>query len=246
MENQETATKKFVKDWVNKQNKEGETVLLIGDAPKQLNAVEPNQLRLSGTINAPAEFYNKLKDLHDKNKCHVIYNIKNGTILLVVDENFNKVNTEVKGTMIKNPDLQELKINHNYKYGVKELMQTLKFNRLLFANQEENMKVVMQLQNFKAKVEKEITNMDDQRGNEAITKIQKLETGLQERFVLETEIYKGTPKKRFEVEILCQITSNDLQVWLESRELKEIEQKAAEEEIQKQLTYFSDVVCIEQ
>lgn len=219
-----------------------------GTAPKLLDELKPNKVRHEGLIVAPKAFFEKRKSLHDKNKCHVIVDRHEGTILLVVDENFDEVNTHVLGTVMRNPELDPFQINQGSAglFEIKELMQTLKFNRIHFANKDENMKIVTNLQNFKAKAEQSYAAIDDQRGNTERSVITKLESDLAEAFVLEMPIYKSGEKKKFKVDILCQATSGGVRVYLESRELHELEVTAKNELLDEQLKAFEEIVVIEQ
>jgi len=241
-----TAVKQFMADYKFQPGEEGKVLTIrVGDAPKLLDEVKPNNVRLSGVISAPSAFYNKRKHLHNKDECHVIFDKSAGTIKLVVNETVTLSNYEVTGTVIKNPDLDDFGINEQKVFSVKELMQVLKFNRVHFVDKDDNAKIVASLQNFKAVVEKTIEDHNDQRGNENKQKIQKLETGLKENFVLAMPLYKGGDTKTFTVDILCQITDGGIVVWLESRDLKELGVNSMNAIIDSELKNFEEIVCIE-
>lgn len=239
-------SEKFVSDNFL-QNDEGKVITIReGVAPKLLDAIKPNKVHLTGIISAPSEFYNKRKDLHDKNKCHVIFDKNKGVIKLIVDEQFSNDNYEVSGKIEDNPDLSQFKINTSHLFGIKELMQLLKFNRLFFVDKEANQKIVLSLQNFKAKVEKTIADTSDLRGNDEKTRLTKLEHDLEENFKLEIPIHKGGNKSIFQVDICVSASSADVNVWLESKELKELQDSCKDSIINKELANFKDIVCIEQ
>ncbi len=238
--------KSFVADNILKEDEGKVLVIRQGDAPKQLDLIKPNKVHVSGTISAPSEFYGKRKDLHNKNKCHVLYNKNAGTITLIVDEQFENDNYKITGTIQENPDLKQFKINTNHMFGVKELMQLLKFNRVFFVDKEANAKIVLSLQNFKAKIEKTLSDTSDLRGNDEKTRLTKLEHELEENFKLEIPIHKGGNKVIFQVDICVSASSSDVQVWLESKELKELQDSCKDGIIKDELTHFEELVCIEQ
>lgn len=241
------AVRKFMADNMNKADESTPGVLTIreGAAAKQLDAIKPNKVHISGTIKAPSEFYEKRKSLHDPNKCHILYDKVSATITLVVDEQFENDNYMIKGSLIANPDLEPFKINKNHLFTVKELMQVLKFNRIHFADKDKNAVVVTHLQQFKANIEKEINNADDGRGNQNIGKTQTLKAELTESFILSMPIYKGEPSKTFSVDIGFQVTDASVNIYLESRDLKELQVSAAESVMSTELAKFKDIVCIE-
>jgi len=63
------------------------------------------------------------------------------------------------------------------------------------------MKLVKDLRNFTAKINKELESFKDDRANYALKKSQVVETNLPASFILVVPIFKGQPKESFEVEI---------------------------------------------
>ena len=243
----EQTKSKFVADNVLPQI-EGTTVIFReGPAPKLLDPIKPNKVELNGVITAPSEFYKKRKDLHDPNKCHIVFDRHKGTITLVVDEQFANDNYKVSGQVTYNPDLLEFQINaKNKTFSIKELLDTLKFRRMFFAEKSVNEKIVTSLYNFKGKIEKTIEETTDLRGNDTKVKITTLTHDLEKDFILSMPVYKGGSPMDFRVEICIEATSGDVRVWLESKELKEIEQKSLDLIIDAELEHFKEIVCIEQ
>lgn len=241
----ETIIKSFASDLMNS-NDEGNVIIIReGAAPKQLDAVKPNKVHIKGVISAPSEFYNKRKHLHNADKCHVIYDKNAGSISLILDEQFENDNYKVIGTITDNPDLNVFKINQEHLFGIKELMGILKFNRVHFVDKEANAKIVLSLQNFKGKIEKVLTDKSDLRGQDEKTILTKLEHELEESFKLQMPIHKGGKPYIFNVDICVSATSSDVQVWLESKELKELQDSSKSNMIEEELKNFSEIVCIE-
>ena len=242
----EQIVRKFISD--NHTSADDGKVIIIreGTAPKQLDALKPNKVHISGTISAPSEFYNKRKTLHNPDKCHVLYNRNKGELTLITDENFDNDNYKITGRIEENPDLKAFKINTNNMFGVKELMGILKFNRVHFVDKEANAKIVLSLQNFKAKIEKTLADTSDNRGTDEKSKLTKLEHELEESFKLAIPIHKGGKSYTFVVDICLSATSSDVQVWLESKELKELQDTSTDTMIDAELVHFKDIVCIEQ
>ncbi len=245
---QDQQIRNFVSDNFLKPD-EGKTLIIrTGIAPKLLDAIAPNKVHISGTITAPFDFYSKRKDLHNPNKCHVLFNKNKQTITLIIDENYSESNYQITGKLELNPDLAPFQINggKDKAFTIKGLMEVIKFNRLYFADMEAQATIVMSLQNFKAKIEHAIEDSTNNRGNETQSKVTKLENDLMESFVLIMPIYKGGPNATFKVEILCQVRDREVAVWLQSTELKEIMMQSIDTIINGELENFKGIVCIEQ
>jgi len=235
--------RQFVNDNQPAEKGERELVIRTGLAPI---LYEPNAVNLVGVISAPADFYSKRKALHNPDKCHVIFDKQKGQIDLICDEQCEGRNYVIQGCLKANPELEPFQINTAKTFTVKDLMQVLKFNRVHFADKDLNAKIVGSLQNFKAKVDQTLEDSSNDRGQQAQIRITKLEHELQERFVLAMPIFKGGAVISFTVDICVQITSGAVAVWLESRELKDLQVTMKSTIIDKELETFKDIVCIEQ
>lgn len=69
---------------------------------------------------------------------------------------------------------------------------------------------------------------------------------MQESFTVNMPIFKGLPNFSFKIDILCEVTSGDVVVWLESKELMELQKSQLSTVIDEELKAFQDIVCIEQ
>lgn len=236
------AIRKFVGDNVPTEKGANELVIRHGQAE---DIWTPNAVEIIGVITAPRMFFEKRKNLHNLDKCHVVYDRQQGSIKLIVDEQCEGRNYEISGQLQDNPELNPFKINQTATWTVKDMMNVLKFNRVFFVDKDDNAKIVTSLQNFKARVDQELVDSNDNRGAQNQTKITKLEHSLQESFVLSMPLFKGQPAVSFRVDICVQITNGAVVVWLESRELKELQMSGKASIIEKELEAFKDIVCIE-
>lgn len=237
-------TRSFVAEKIFFRENEGEAVVLrIGDA---VPIETPVGLKIAGTIQAPARFWDKRKSDHNPQLCHVTYDRNAGRISLFVNETSVKEGSCISGVVVLNPDLAGMKINTNKLFTCKELMDHLKFNRVLFKDREENSKVVTALQMFKVKVLNEKEQSDDFKGNQKNINNFQLTHEFQESFVLSCPIFKGGEPKSFKVDVCISVTDGDVAYWLESRELKELESKDKWDLLDAELKHFEDVVKIEQ
>lgn len=242
----EQSIQKFVSD--NQSAEDAGKVLIIreGGAPKQLDVIKPNKVHITGVISAPSEFYAKRKELHNPNKCHVIYDILKGIITLVVDENYENDNYKISGKLEANSELKKFQINTGEFFEPKDLLKVLKFNRIHFDDKNENAKICLALQNFKAKIDVALENSNDLKGDKLNNLHSKITHDLQESFMLDIQIFKGQPKTKFKVDVCLELRGGDVYVYLESVTLKDLEMSTADAILRSELANFKDIVCIEQ
>ncbi len=99
---------------------------------------------------------------------------------------------------------------------------------------------------FKAKVTNDREQSNDFKGTQVNINNYKLETEFEASFVLQCPIFKGSADKTFKVEVLVSVTDGDVEYWLESRELKELESSEKQKLLNDELTKFDELVKIEQ
>ena len=198
--------------------------LYTGTAPELPTA---KRVKRTGTITAPANWMDgKVAAGYEFNKAymHAVVNSDDGTIELVSnDENEEHGGQTIVGKLKPHTATDRLGINTNREYSAAELMKTLKMNRSLFADRDENLAVVQSLGKFKGSVTKQIEQHDDLSGNEMFHFEQSVSSEFNLSFTLECAVYKGEPKARFKVDIRFSIASKSVTYWLESPELAEIQ-----------------------
>lgn len=242
----ENSVKEIIKEYIGEhkfyQSNGEELTIRIGDAEK---VEKPISVKLAGEIKSPAIFWNKRKHLYNPDNCHVLYDRNRGVIQLVINENA-AINYQVNGNIEINPDLKQMNINSTKIYGCKELMEHLKFNRVLFVDREENNKIVTALQLFKVKINNEKEISDTNRGTQKNVNNFQLEHSFQESFYLSMPIFKGGENKKFKVDICLTVSDGDVVYWLESRELKELESADKWQLLENEIKHFNELVVIEQ
>ena len=189
-----------------------EFIIRKGDA---LPVKEPTSVGIEAQIDAPARWLEKRVGEIEQKKTHVTVDREHFTILLVIDEK-NAYKDVVKGKLELSEEMGKFGINSGEYISAFEMSDLIKKNRSFFQSTTEAMKLVTELRNFKAKVDKEIEANDDRRGNRKILAAQVVESNLPESFKIEIPIFKGQPKKVIEVEV--EITPDNLSCTLVSPE----------------------------
>ena len=198
---------------------------------------EPQAIVIEGVLDSPLRWLAKRKSTLNELNCCVIVNREAMEIALLVDEKSHYRDT-INGRLEAHPDFKKFGINNGEYLTNFEMAQLFKMNRSCFENQSVAMKLVSELQNFKAKVDKEIESADNNRGDRRLLLAQTVNSNLPESFKLSLHIFKGTPKQTFEVEVYirpddlcCTLVSpaaNDLIAAILDREIDSILDKIKE------------------
>lgn len=219
-------------------------VIRFGDA---LPLKEPKAVSISGTIETPARWVEKRKDDIVSADAHVLVDRDHMTITLNTDEN-SAYSDKIVGTLTLSTEMQEFGINTGEYMSCFDMADRIKQLRTYFETQQDAMKLVTELRNFKAKIDKELELSDDKRGNQKILRAQTVESNLPKSFKVNMPIFKGTEKRTFEVEV--EINPNDLSCTLVSPDAHDIVVQERDNQMDAVLGRIGDaapnIVIIEQ
>lgn len=219
-------------------------VIRFGDA---LPLKEPKYVSINGTIDAPARWVEKRKDDIVSADAHILVDRDSMTITLNTDEN-NFYSDQIVGTLTLSTEMQEFGINTGEYMSCFDMADRIKQLRTYFETQQDAMKLVTELRNFKAKIDKELELSDDKRGNQKIMRAQTVESNLPKSFNVNMPIFKGTEKRTFEVEV--EINPNDLSCTLVSPDAHDIVMQERDNQMDAVLGRIGDaapnIVIIEQ
>jgi hypothetical protein len=219
---------------------------LIVREGKALDPKEPKILQINGTIETPFRWLEKKGRYLIVAICTILVNFTEGWISLTTDEK-NFYSDEITGSLEMHPDFVKFGINTGEQQSSHELAEKIKMWRSCFKDKDTAMKLVKNLRNFTAKVNKELEAFKDDRANYALKKSQIVETNLPESFSLVVPIFKGQPKETFEVEI--NINADNLSCSLISPAVNDFIAEHKERIIKEQLelikALFPDLVIIE-
>ncbi len=207
---------------------------------------EKRPLGIVGNIDTVSRWLKyRIKEI-DTSNSHIRIDRSRMSIALYMNEN-EELFDLVKGELHLDPAFETLKINSGEYLTNFEMADLFKMNRSYFENKDVAMKLVSELRNFKAKVDKDLENSDDNRGNRKLLINQIVESNLPEAFNLIVPIFKGLPKQLIEVEVnvraddfCCTLTSpgaNDL--------INETKDIIIDDEIEKIHDIAPEIVIVE-
>ena len=224
-----------------------EMIIRQGNAPDLLAPKEPLKIALVGILDSPLRWLQLRQADHADNTCHVVFNREKMTIELVQNEK-DFYRTIVKGALELHPLFVKFGINSGKRLTHYEMAQFFKINRHAFESKAVAMGIVHQLQNFRAKIDKEVESQDDKRGNARELRAQAVSHNLPESFNLHIPIFKGMDKVIIAVEV--DVDADDLSCTLVSAEANDLIEQMRDEETEKVLSAIADlapgIVIIEQ
>ena len=193
----------------------GEITIREGSA---LKLHEPVKVNIEGTIDAPARWLESRRDINPQ-KCHVLVNRDKMVVALQCEEN-DHYGTYIEGRLTLSSEFRRFGINEGEYRTHFELAELIKMNRSYFESKSTAMKLVSELQNFKAKVDKEVEQSDNNRGDRRVLINQAVQHNLPDAFTLVLPIFKGVAEQTIQVEVY--VNPSDLTCTLVSPEANDI------------------------
>lgn len=224
----------------------GETVIRTGDA---LPAKHAKAIVLRGTLQAPANFYEGKKEALEVLECHLQIRNADGIIELHVWDTNPNTEHVITGKLDPDSVLAQFAINSDKRWGIQEFLKFVRTMKYYFLDQGQHKHLIESLQKWRVKVERVITEFNDQKGNSNFqleTKVQQSAEGpdgLLTSFDLNVPIFQGYPKARFKVEIGLDPRNTVVELFLISDELITLEIGSREILIANELAKFNDFHC---
>jgi len=215
-----------------------------GEAP---TIYDPEQIRLSGIISAPVEYYQKRPDACKPTHTHVVFDKKGKKVTLTVDDT-NKFKTIVTGSLEKHAFLKTLHINSQQSYGISDLLKTLRFAKRFFAEPGKHTEFILKLRNFTAKITQTTSQTDDRQGNKKQSFESKVEEFQKEAlsFILNIPVFEGTDPLNIKIDIEIEAINGTVQLFLICDDLEEMEDEIVSSLFSSQKKVFASLVCIDQ
>lgn len=180
--------------------KDGEKTIIEMRKGEALPLREPEKLAIAGNIDTVLRFLEKRIALIEQKSAHIVVNRETLSICLYVDET-SYYSSGILGNAELDPKFKKFEINTGKSWTTFELADFIRMNRAFFEKPDEAISLVTDLRSFKAKVNKEIENSDDKRGNRDIVRRQVVESNIPANFKISVPLFKGFEKRTIEVEI---------------------------------------------
>ncbi len=238
---------------VTRDKEKVEVILRKVDKVNELPVKPPVQINLEGIITAPYEFLLKRHDQIDQvneKHCLVIVDREKLSISLITHDDDPYMLGKVVGKLEVHPKFKEFGVNTGTEWSPVKLGMFFKMNRAYFKSKEENMKLVTELMNFKATVDKKIEQSVKEKGDRTDNFSQVVNSNLPEKFNISIPLMKGYPAEDIEVETFAQIDGREISFILISPGAQEtmdlVTDGAIDEQIKKISSLAPDIAIIEQ
>ena len=204
--------------------------VLEGKLPEPIN---PKTQEISGTIDAPSEFWMKRNEIlkpigavatsdninFNPDATYVEFDYKNATIKLVVAAAHPSQIT-VNGEFILNSIFAELNINTKEPYSDQNvLLGIIRYKSNIFETIEAHKDFLSRLRNFTARATKEYKQYSDQKGNAGKSQVVELQEFTPLDFEIFVPIFNGEAKSKIKIEIEIEERNGSLVFFLVSAEL---------------------------
>lgn len=209
-----------------------ELIIRQGEAPENFKVRKG--IIIGGTIDLPLAHLSKtsvtqlneedgffVKPGEDQSVYESYLTIDRDKMTIELVENAGKeYESKYSGSLKLHPDFNKFGVNTDATWTTIELANLIKMNRSFLESKTVAMKLVSELRDFEAKVDKEVENKISDRGDRRILKAQTVTSNIPAGFKLKVPIFKGQPEVTFEVEI--GIDPYDLSCRLISPEVNDI------------------------
>ena len=195
METKDSVIKSICEEAGKETSGSREIIIRTGAALQQH---EPLKVVISGQIDAPLRWIEKRSIAPES---YIVVNREAMTIDFVEDEK-KYDGTVITGRIEISPEFQRFGINNEERrLSTFDMADFIKMNRSFFETRNDAMMLVSLLRNFKAKVDKDMEQSDDRRGNNRVLLNQTVESNIPEAFRLNIPIFRGQPAVTIEVEV---------------------------------------------
>lgn len=217
----------------------GEVIVRQGEA---LPAKPNKSIVISGTLGAPFQF------LQGKRPDAVTSNIQiakdKGRITLYLQDTDPHTTHVITGELKRDSILDQFALNTEKRWETQEFLRFIKKMRYYFPDKEQHKKIVESLMKWSAQINTVLNESQDNKGNSKFD-IERRVSGvpLMNSFTIEVPIFQGYEPKKFDVEIGLDPKALQVDIFLISDDLIELEIGQREALITAELDNFKDFPC---
>lgn len=225
---------------LNVTSSNGEITFRTGDA---LPARADKSIVINGTLGAPYQFFEGRRPEAITSNIQIAAD--KGEIVLHIQDTDPHTTHVIRGTLKRDTILEQFQINTEKRWTIQEFLKFIKTMRYFFDDRAAHGALVAALQKWSIKVERVITEFNDQKGNSDFrleTKVREVE-GFIGKFDLKIPIFQGYDKSVFTVEIGLDPKNTAVMLYLISDDLIELEIGQREKLIETELAKFDDFKC---
>jgi hypothetical protein len=217
--------------------------ILTGQAVDQHN---PKPVDISGNIDAPSRFIEGRKTDFDKSQRHCLVSKTDGIIKLILNEQSVVNKYTIQGKIEIAKKFQSLGINNDKQgYSPEELANKLKLLRSLFVSNLEHINICGTLRNLKAKINRDIEDSNDKKGNVTKNFQQTVESNMPDSIKLKIPLLEGEEPVEIEVNVILEAEGgSNIKCYLESIDAAELIESQFTERVNQEIEKIKSFVTI--
>lgn len=212
---------------------------------KELPVLEPEQVDISGTISAIANFLEKRWNVEgqiDHAHTHILLDRDNLKMVLVCNETDSRYKMQVKGTIEVSRQYKDFHINdYSKNWEPIELGNFFRINRTYFESLDVNADLVKKLKTFTATVKAHVDKHKQDDGSVKYQYQQAVDSNLPKQFNLTIPIFKGSAAEQISVETDATVNGTDVSFHLISADAAAIYESARDKVIDGELERIKEI-----
>lgn len=218
-----------------------EVILREGQAPKAIDPKAPINIEIAGTIDSPLRWLKQRVQLINQKQAHIYVNRDKMSIVLITNERDEYLKCKIGGFLETSEEVKNFGINTGKQWDPQKLSMFLKMNRAFFTDKTNNMTLVSELKNFKAKVNSQVEQFKSENGSYTDNYSQVVDSNLPSSFKVCLPLFKGFAPEEVEVETYADIDGRNVTISLISAGANETMQDYKNKVINEQLELISQV-----
>jgi hypothetical protein len=209
-----------------------EVVLRQGETER---TIYPEKLELDGILSTPSGYIEQRPKEFTVETSHAIVRPSKGEIDLFQNDR-DEWRTRIGGRIEIAKEFMEIGINMSKSRSPEALAKFLKLKRSWFPDFASHAKLVAQLRNVKAVVNREVEKAADDRGNNTDNFTQSVESNMPDSFDMKIPIIQGEEPMVINVSVVLEATAGrDIVCFLESAQAQEEQDKLFKELIEQEV-----------
>lgn len=182
-----------------------EIILRAGVEPTPIALKDRETIAISGDIDTPLKIIEDKPHWKTKDSVSIISDsITCDPVIIVEFDPSNPYGQKVKGTLQTSRQIEALKINEGSSFNNKLFIELIINHAHIFNSEKEAKALINALRNFKAKIETDLVDKDDRKGNTDLSIIKRLkreESGIPDSINVKLPFFENQEAQEIELEI---------------------------------------------
>ncbi|MEC7753845.1 MAG: hypothetical protein VYB44_07430 [Bacteroidota bacterium] len=222
-----------------------EIILREGKTPEPIALKDKRVMRFDGDIDTPFFIAKGMPHLKSENTVIYVEGSDSNNPKILIDFNpQDPYGATAEGRIIINPTFEKFQFNKRAAFDNQSFIAVIKENAHVFDSKEIAKNLIKSLQNFKAKIETEITDKDDRKGNTdmaILTRLKREESGIPDELKVTLPILKNGKPINITTEVEIDIQGNTVLFGFFSLEVVQVRRETIDSAINYQIELLTEL-----